>query len=95
MKPIHEHDCKQCEFVLSTGENAGPHQCDWYVCTANKAIDGSVVCRRSSEPHDYSSFGILEIDQTDDDNEWFRTYRYVLTNYRRKHELLREQEAES
>jgi hypothetical protein len=54
MKPIHDHDCSQCQF-LGTVVMADGRTADWY--RHPKTLKGSVtiVARYSSDGADYSS----------------------------------------
>ena len=51
MRPRHEHDCKECQFL---GSSQGV---DWYFCHA----DGSLVRRYSSEEQDYGALPLAMV----------------------------------
>jgi hypothetical protein len=56
--PTHTHDCDKCEYIASTFNHAGERH-DWYYCD-QPGLGDTVLCRRSSEGSDYSSYpGVL------------------------------------
>lgn len=56
--PTFKHDCDKCEYIASTFNHAGERH-DWYYCD-QPGLGDTVVCRRSDDHSDYSSYpGVL------------------------------------
>lgn len=52
--PAFKHWCDKCEYITSTFAPDGQRH-DWYYCD-QAGLGDTVVCRKSNEPSDYSSY---------------------------------------